>query len=77
MKLIQEEEVESDDMQRRINQLIEVQHVRDRVQIKSQDHQARMKEIFDKRTKERNFMVGDTVLKWDVEKGSKGETWKI
>jgi hypothetical protein len=25
-----------------------------------------MKEIFDKRTKERNFMVGDMVLKWDA-----------
>jgi hypothetical protein len=57
MKLLQDEEAESDDMQRRINQLIEVQQVRDQVQLRSQAHQARMKEIFDKRSKERRFMT--------------------
>ena len=66
MKLLQYVEIESDDMQRRINQLIEIHHVREQVQIKSQAHQARIKEIFDKRTKERNFMAGDSVLKWDA-----------
>jgi transposase InsO family protein len=38
MKLLQNEEEESDDMQRRISQLIEVQHTREHVQIKSQIH---------------------------------------
>jgi hypothetical protein len=77
MKLLQDEEAESDDMQRRINQLIEVQHVRDQVQLKSQAHQERMKEIFDKRTKERSFMVGDIVLKWDARREAKGKHGKI
>jgi hypothetical protein len=31
-----------------------------------------MKEIFDKRTKEINFMVGDLVLKWDARREEKG-----
>jgi hypothetical protein len=66
MKLLQDEEEKSYEMQRRINQLIEVQQVREQVQIKSQVHQERIKQIFDKRTKERNFMTGDLVLKWDA-----------
>jgi hypothetical protein len=36
---LQDEEVESYDMKRRINQLIEVQQVRDQVQLRSQAHQ--------------------------------------
>jgi hypothetical protein len=62
---------------RRINQLIEVQQVRDQVQLKSQAHQERMKEIFDKRTKERRFMIGDLVLKWDAIREAKGKHGKF
>ena len=43
MNLLQYQEVEEDDMQIRISQLIELQQVRDRVQIKSQEHQERVK----------------------------------
>jgi hypothetical protein len=57
--------------------LIEVQQVREKVQIKSQAHQARIKEIFDKRTKERNFMIGDLVLKWDARREAKGKHGKF
>jgi hypothetical protein len=52
-------------MKRRIIHLIKVQQVREHVQIKSQDHQERMKEILDKRTKEKNLMEGYLDLKWD------------
>jgi hypothetical protein len=58
-------------MQRRINQLIEVQQIREQVQINSQDHQVRIKEIFYKRAKERNFMSKDLVLKWDARREAK------
>jgi hypothetical protein len=36
-----------------------------------------MKEIFDKRTKERNFKVGDLVLKWDSRREAKGKHGKF
>jgi len=77
MKLLQDEETKPDDMQRRINQLIQVQRVREQVQIMSQAHQARIKEIFDKRTKERNFIAGDLVLKWDARREAKGKHGKF
>ena len=73
MKLFQYKEENSDDMQRRINQLIEVQQVRDQVQLRSQAHQERMKEIFDKRSKEKSFMTWDLVLKWDAIREAKGK----
>jgi hypothetical protein len=36
-----------------------------------------MKKIFDKRTKERNFMTGDLVLKWDAKREAKGKHGKF
>jgi hypothetical protein len=36
-----------------------------------------MKEIFEKRTKERNFMTGDLVLKWDARREAKGKHGKF
>jgi hypothetical protein len=32
-----------------------------------------MKEIFDKRSKERSSMIGDLVLKWDSRREAKGK----
>jgi hypothetical protein len=66
MKLLQDEEAESNDMQRGISQLIKFQQENGQVQLRSQAHQARMKEIFDRRSKDRIFMRGDIVLKWNV-----------
>jgi len=39
--------------------------------MKSQAHQEKMKESFDKRTAERNFTAGDLVLKWDAKREAK------
>jgi len=36
-----------------------------------------MKDIFDKRDKERNFMTRDLVLKWDAGRESKGKHGKF
>jgi hypothetical protein len=47
------------------------------VQIKSQTHREKMKEMFDKRTKERNFMTRDLVLKWDARREAKGNHGKF
>jgi len=36
-----------------------------------------MKEIFDKRSKERRFMIGYLVLKWDSRRETKGKHKKL
>jgi hypothetical protein len=36
-----------------------------------------MKEIFDKRSKERSFMTGDLVVKWDAKREEKGNHGKF
>jgi hypothetical protein len=48
---------------RRINQIIEVQQNRAEVDDKLQKYQDNMKALFDKRAKDRDFILGDLVLK--------------
>jgi hypothetical protein len=55
-KLLQEQEVEPDDIQRRINQLIHMQKMREQVKNMSQLHQDRMKKIFDKMHQQSDVM---------------------
>jgi hypothetical protein len=52
----------------RIIHLIEIHQTKEHMQIKSLTHQENMKDIFDKSTKERNFMIEYLILKWDVRK---------
>jgi transposase InsO family protein len=66
MKLLQEMQVEPNDSQRRINQMIHLQQSREEVYNKTQVVQERIKKIFDKRTKEDDFVLGDLVLRWDA-----------
>ena len=49
-KFLQEQDVESNSMQRRINQLVEVRQIREGVFDKNQIFQDKMKNIFDRRT---------------------------
>jgi hypothetical protein len=51
MRLLQEQEVEPNDAQRRINQLIHVQQMREQVFNNSQLHQDKMKRAFDRHTR--------------------------
>jgi hypothetical protein len=53
------------DTQRRINQMIHLQQSREDVYNKTQVIQESIKNIYDKRTKEDDFKLGDLVLKWD------------
>jgi hypothetical protein len=76
-KLLQEKEVEPDDTQRRINQLIHVQQMREQVYNRSQLHQDRMKKTFDKHSKQEEFQVEDLVLKWDARNEDKGKHEKF
>lgn len=68
MKLIQEAQVEPNDIQRRINQTINLQQTREEVYQISQVLHEKLKKIFDKRTKENDFYLGDKALRWDSRK---------
>ena len=58
-------------MQRRINQIIELNDIRDKAYDKVQIHQEKMKNTFDRKVKEEQFQINDLILKWDVIKEEK------
>jgi hypothetical protein len=65
-KFLQDYQEEPDDMIRRIQQLVEVQHTREKLVYKAYDHQKKIKQAFDKNVKKEDFQLGDMVLKWDA-----------
>jgi hypothetical protein len=42
-----------------------------------QDHQQKIKQVFDKKAKKEEFQIGDLVLKWDAPKQDKGKHGKF
>jgi hypothetical protein len=66
MKLWQDQKEEPNHLTRRINQLIKVQQHRVEVDERLQKYQDDMKALFDRRTKDRDFLLGDLVLRWDT-----------
>ena len=58
-------------MQRRINQIIELNELRDKAYGKVQIHQENMKKDFDRNVKEEQFQINDLVLKWDAPREDK------
>ena len=66
-------------MQRRINQIIELNEMREKSYDKVQIHQDKMKKHFDRKVKEEQFHIDDLVLKWDVPREEKhgkfGHMW--
>ena len=66
MKLLQEQEDEPNHMQRRNNQIIELNELRDKAYDKVQDHQEKVKKTFDRKVKGENFQIDDLVLKRDA-----------
>jgi hypothetical protein len=77
MKLWQDENEEPNPLTRRINQLIEVQQHRDVIDEKMQKYQDNMKLLFDRKAKDRNFLPGDLVLRWDARKEDSGKNGKF
>ena len=77
MKLIQELQVETNDIQRSINQTIHLQQTREEFYIKSQIIQDKIKKFFDKKTKEDYFYIREKVLKWDSRREDKGKNGKF
>jgi hypothetical protein len=65
MELLQDLQAEPNDSEGRINQMIHLQQSREEVYNKTQVVQESIKKIFDKRTKEDDFELGDLVLRWD------------
>ena len=55
MKYLQEHDIESNPLQRRINQLVEVQQIKNQVVDKAQAFQDKVKSIFDRRAKPDDF----------------------
>ena len=72
-RFMQENQEEPDDMIRRINQLVELEQTRNQVNERLIEYQEKMKDIFDRHAKDRNFQVGDLVLRWDVRRAEKGK----
>jgi hypothetical protein len=77
MKLWQDVNEEPNDLTRRINQIIEVQQNRREVDDKLQKYQDNMKSIFDKKAKDKEFLPGDLVLKWEARKEDAGKHGKF
>jgi RNAse (barnase) inhibitor barstar len=73
MKLWQDLKEETNDVTRRVNQLIEVQQNRAEVDEKLQKYQNNMKSLFDKNAKYREFLPVELVLKWDARKENVGK----
>ena len=64
-------------MQKRLNQTIHLQQSREEVYKRTQAIQENIKNIFDKRTKENDFQIGDRVMKWDSGREDKGKHSKF
>ena len=60
-------------MIRGTHQLVEVQQAREQVMSRIQDHQQKIKQVFDKKAKKEEFWTGVLVLKWDAPKQDKGK----
>ena len=71
MKLLQERQHEPNHMQRRINQIIELNELRDKAYGKVQIHQEKVKNTFDRKVKEEQFQSDDLVFKWDTPREDK------
>ena len=62
LKFLQDSTDEPNDFFRRVNQIIELNENRDEVQYKLNKYNNKMKILFDRRAKERDFKEGDLVL---------------
>ena len=77
MKYLQEQNIESNTLQRRINQPVEVRQIRDQVADKALMFQDKVKKIFDRKEKPDDFQQGDLVMKWDARHEDKGKHGKF
>eukprot|EP00253_Pinus_taeda_P015098 PITA_15098 len=76
-KLLEELDSETNDIQRRINQTIHLQQTMEEVLQNTSKLQEKIKKIYDHKTKEDNFNLGDVVLRWDARNEEKGKHGKF
>jgi len=77
IKLLQEIQAEPNDIQRRINQTIHLQQIKEEVYQRTQVLQDKLKKIFDKRTKTEGFFIGNKVPRWDSRREDKEKHGKF
>jgi hypothetical protein len=77
MKIWQDSNEEPNDVTRRINQLVEVQQNRVEVNERLQRYKDNMKASFDRKDKDRDFIPGDLVPKWEAKKEDTGKHGKF
>eukprot|EP00253_Pinus_taeda_P012365 PITA_12365 len=77
IELLQEIQAEPNDMQRRVNQTIHLQQTREQVYDRAQMLQEKLKNMFDKKAKAKDFWVGSKVLRWDSRREDKGKHAKF
>ena len=77
MKLLQEEGSEENDMQRQINQMIQLEKTREEVFQNTSKLHDKIKRIYDWKKKEDDFKIGDVVLRWDARNEDKGRHGKF
>jgi hypothetical protein len=75
--LLQDFSTKNDAVQNRINQMIELDENRRRAYYQSCRNQKKVKRAFGKSARERDFIVGDTVLLWDKGKEKLGKHGKF
>eukprot|EP00253_Pinus_taeda_P004552 PITA_04552 len=73
IKLLQDIQAKPNDIQRRINQTIHLQQTREQVYDRAQILQEKLKIMFDKGAKAKDFRVGSKVLRWDSQREDKGK----
>jgi hypothetical protein len=76
-KFLQEIDSEPSDLTRRIHNLIELQQYKEQLLEKTELHQEKIKQTFDKKVKSDVFKTGDMVLKWDAARQEKGKHGKF
>lgn len=73
MKLLHDDDPESNPSQKRNHQLVEVKQLRERVLVQTQEYHNKMKATFDRHANTRDILVGDYVLKQDARRENKGQ----
>ena len=77
MKFMQDSLEEPNEVQRRIFQMIELQHEREMLAEKAQVYKDKIKQRLDKKIKEDNFFPDNLVLRWDARRDEKSKHGKF
>jgi len=76
-KFLQDLEGEPDNMVRRIHQMVEVQQIREKVMNRAYNHQQKIKQAFDRKSRKKELEQDDLVLKWDAPRQDRGKHSKF